>query len=38
MADISSLDRMTEKNKKSYVERFGNVMLKNTMKQNRAKR
>jgi hypothetical protein len=32
LADISSLDRMSEKNKRSYVERFGNIMLKNQIK------
>jgi len=35
---MSSLDRMSEKNKKAYVERFGNVMLKNTIMQNRNHR
>jgi hypothetical protein len=29
---------MSEKNKKAYVERFGNVMLKNSIMQNRNHR
>jgi hypothetical protein len=28
--DINSLEKMSDKNKRSYVERFGNVMMRNS--------
>jgi hypothetical protein len=30
LMDMSSLEKMSEKNQKSYVERFGNILMKNS--------
>lgn len=30
LTDMSSLERMSEKNKRSYIERFGNVLMRNS--------
>ena len=30
LTDMNSLERMSQKNKKSYIEKFGNVLMKNS--------